>query len=149
MQHEETTVYPSREQRLAWDILRNSVSMRLLGVVRRAYWPLTTRDHLESVEALIRRLSDEALRRDPVYFRARSEEERRAAARAATPAASKAHRDLADLHGLVANAVAHRRSREQPAIERREALLDDALDDTFPASDPPAILMPRVDERTH
>jgi hypothetical protein len=30
--------------------------------------------------------------------------------------------------------------------ERREALLDDALDDTFPASDPPAITLPgRID----
>jgi hypothetical protein len=30
--------------------------------------------------------------------------------------------------------------------ERREALLDDALDDTFPASDPPAITRPgRID----
>lgn len=27
--------------------------------------------------------------------------------------------------------------------ERREALLDDALDDTLPASDPPAIVTPR------
>ena len=26
--------------------------------------------------------------------------------------------------------------------ERRDALLDDALDDSFPASDPPAITMP-------
>jgi hypothetical protein len=37
--------------------------------------------------------------------------------------------------------------REHPSegscFERREDLLDDALDDTFPASDPPAIVMPR------
>jgi hypothetical protein len=31
--------------------------------------------------------------------------------------------------------------------ERREALLDDALDDSFPASDPPAIIMPQQIER--
>ena len=33
-------------------------------------------------------------------------------------------------------------------IEHREALLDDALDDSFPASDPPAIVMPRRPRRT-
>ena len=32
-------------------------------------------------------------------------------------------------------------------VERREAQLDDALDDTFPASDPPAIVMPRRTNR--
>jgi hypothetical protein len=32
-------------------------------------------------------------------------------------------------------------------VERREARLDDALDDTFPASDPPAIVMPRRTDR--
>jgi hypothetical protein len=32
-------------------------------------------------------------------------------------------------------------------IEHREALLDDALDDSFPASDPPAIVMPRRPRR--
>jgi hypothetical protein len=33
-----------------------------------------------------------------------------------------------------------------PCVERREERLDDALDDSFPASDPPAITMPgRID----
>lgn len=32
---------------------------------------------------------------------------------------------------------------ERSCTERREAMLDDALDDSFPASDPPAIIMPR------
>ena len=32
---------------------------------------------------------------------------------------------------------------ERSRAERREAMLDDALDDSFPASDPPAIIMPR------
>ena len=35
------------------------------------------------------------------------------------------------------------------AIERREAMLDDALDDSFPASDPPAILAPGPREYPH
>ena len=35
---------------------------------------------------------------------------------------------------------------EGPCAERREARLDDALDDLFPASDPPAMTMPgRID----
>ncbi|HWI77321.1 MAG TPA: hypothetical protein VNS53_09605 [Sphingomicrobium sp.] len=36
--------------------------------------------------------------------------------------------------------------RANPCVERREERLDDALDDSFPASDPPAITMPgRID----
>ena len=43
-------------------------------------------------------------------------------------------------------------ARRDP-IERREELLDDALDDSFPASDPPAIVSPvyggwRTDQNT-
>ena len=37
--------------------------------------------------------------------------------------------------------------RVRSCIERREALLDDALDDSFPASDPPAITMPGRTDR--
>jgi hypothetical protein len=33
-------------------------------------------------------------------------------------------------------------SRVSSCIERREALLDDALDDSFPASDPPTLVAP-------
>jgi hypothetical protein len=32
--------------------------------------------------------------------------------------------------------------KRREAVERREALLDDALDDSFPASDPPSITAP-------
>ncbi len=32
-------------------------------------------------------------------------------------------------------------------VERREDMLDDALDDSFPASDPPAIVMPGRTDR--
>jgi hypothetical protein len=36
--------------------------------------------------------------------------------------------------------------RANPCVERREERLDDALDDSVPASDPPAITMPgRID----
>jgi hypothetical protein len=38
-------------------------------------------------------------------------------------------------------------ARAEPCVERREALLDDALDDSFPASDPPAISMPGRTDR--
>jgi hypothetical protein len=37
--------------------------------------------------------------------------------------------------------------RARACAERREARLDDALDDTFPASDPPAIVMPGRTDR--
>jgi hypothetical protein len=34
------------------------------------------------------------------------------------------------------------RARAASCDDRRDAILDDALDDSFPASDPPAITMP-------
>jgi hypothetical protein len=34
------------------------------------------------------------------------------------------------------------RARDASCDDRRDAILDDALDDSFPASDPPAIVMP-------
>jgi len=42
----------------------------------------------------------------------------------------------------------HQESSADPCVERREGLLDDALDDTFPASDPPAITMPGRADRS-
>lgn len=40
----------------------------------------------------------------------------------------------------------HEREPAGSCAKRREASLDDALDDSFPASDPPAITMPgRID----
>jgi hypothetical protein len=41
-----------------------------------------------------------------------------------------------------------RHGRADPCTERREARLDDALDDTFPASDPPAITLPSRNDRS-
>jgi hypothetical protein len=35
-----------------------------------------------------------------------------------------------------------RSGQDARSVEHREALLDDALDDSFPASDPPAIVTP-------
>ena len=37
--------------------------------------------------------------------------------------------------------------RLSQCAEQREAMLDDALDDSFPASDPPAITMPGRTDR--
>ena len=39
------------------------------------------------------------------------------------------------------------RAQADSCAERREVLLDDALDDTFPATDPPAIIMPGPTDR--
>jgi hypothetical protein len=36
----------------------------------------------------------------------------------------------------------HEPARAASCTERRDEILDDALDDSFPASDPPAIIMP-------
>jgi hypothetical protein len=76
------------------------------------------------------------------YYRERSGEEREAAVVASSERARNAHLGLASLYELVANALDHRPSKARTRIDYREALLDDALDDSFPASDPPAIVMP-------
>ena len=39
------------------------------------------------------------------------------------------------------------RASPSPCVERREERLDDALDDTFPASDPPAVTLPGRTDR--
>jgi hypothetical protein len=39
------------------------------------------------------------------------------------------------------------RDAQASCVQSREASLDDALDDTFPASDPPAIIMPGRTDR--
>ena len=86
---------------------------------------------------------------DAEYFDRRAGEERRAAQQA-NGAARKTHQDLADLHRLVANASRHRKPNLRfGTIERREALLDDALNDSFPASDPPAFIAPGSADRRH
>jgi hypothetical protein len=43
--------------------------------------------------------------------------------------------------------MAHENASAALCAERREALLDDALDDSFPASDPPAMTMPGRNQR--
>jgi hypothetical protein len=86
---------------------------------------------------------------DAEYFDRRAEEEQRTADKA-NGAARKAHQDLADLHRLVAEASRHRKPNLRfGTIERREAMLDDALDDSFPASDPPAFTAPAEASRWH
>ena len=79
------------------------------------------------------------------YFRRRAAQERRAAARAAGRAAQRAHQELARLYSAVAadNLSPSKGDADRRATERREALLDDALDDSFPASDPLAIVLSR------
>ncbi len=80
---------------------------------------------------------------DGLYFHSRSAEERDAARHAAGGQARRAHEQLARLYTELAL------TRKQEAIERREAMLDDALDDSFPASDPPAIVAPGPREYPH
>jgi hypothetical protein len=131
------TAAAARERRLAWQILRDSLSARRLAELAEADWPVTSRDDLERES-------------DAEYFDRRAGEERRAANQANGSAARKAHKDLAQLHRLVADASRDRKANLRfGSIEHREALLDDALNHSFPASDPPAIIAPARPGRWH
>ena len=106
MKHESTIHKRSSERQSAWDILRNSPTVRMLAALAGPYWPQPTGRDL-------------AL------------------------AAPAANAELAERHVQFAEATRYRAPRRQSSsIDRREALLDDALDDSFPASDPPAIVAP-------
>jgi hypothetical protein len=100
-------------------------------------WTLTRRDDLKRET-------------DLQYYNRLADEERGAAGKANGRAARMAHEELAQLHRLVANASRHRKPELRfGSIERREARLDDALDDSFPASDPPAFIAPGSADRWH
>jgi hypothetical protein len=90
---------------------------------------------------------------DLAYFRRRSEEERAAAEAAAGAEARQAHRKLSLLYAQLSGASAARRERPRNTgaisfgadaaarARRHDALLDDALRQTFPASDPVSVAL--------
>ena len=99
------------------------------------------------------RPTDWAAESDRAYYRRRSREERSAADRAVGVEAREAHEELARLYAGLSGAAADRPKR---SIERRanparsparrrsrrnwqDALLDEALKATFPASDPVSV----------
>ena len=140
MNHEQTTDYPSREQRAAWQILRDSPTVRMLATLAGPYLPRSAARALQGVAAP---RVESRFETDRVYFRRRSAEERRRARNAENCAARQAHDELAELYALVARASGARQLHENSRrVARREAMLDDALDDTFPASDPLALVAP-------
>lgn len=78
-------------------------------------------------------------RSDRAYFQQRLKEERTAALIATAPKAGRAHEALASLYAGQAQ-VSHEAKRSYALgrhnLARQDALLDRALADTFPASDP-------------
>ena len=97
------------------------------------------------------RSNDWAAESDRRYFRRRAREERGAADRAAGVEAREAHEELARLYAGLSEAATDRRprpvnaralaARRAPAPRRirQDALLDEALRETFPASDPVSV----------
>ena len=90
MRHDPTQ---TREQRIAWDILRNSATGRM-AALGGPMWPL----QLVGTMSRRKRVRDEAAESDRRYFRRRSDEERRAARLADGPKARAAHSKLAQLY---------------------------------------------------
>jgi hypothetical protein len=141
------TTQRSREQELAWELLRDSPAVRMLamtaGGVPAELSRLLSR-HVQAGPSPGRTAES-----DRDYHRRRSVEERAAARKAAGPEARKAHDELAALYsGLWRPGRRSRSGQQQPGIsgaaavssaERQDALLDEALRQTFPASDPVSV----------
>jgi hypothetical protein len=94
---------------------------------------------------------DKAPESDRAYYRRRSREERGAARRASGVKARKSHETLAGLYAHLSDepAMHVERPRQRRAndfrptaasrAKRQDALLDEALKETFPASDPVSV----------
>ncbi len=91
MRHDATQ---TREQRIAWDVLRNSSTGRTAAALGGRLWPL----QLVGTMSRRKRARDDAAESDRRYFRRRSDEERQAARRAAGVKAREAHSKLAQLY---------------------------------------------------
>ena len=139
MHHYDRHTHGSGEPRPAGNTLHDRATTRMLAAMGGHEW-LRPRPALFTKAQSPRRpgrFAEPARESDRAYFRRRSREERRAAGAAASAAARQAHEGLADLHA--------RRSEfgttcVVPApsgrAKRQDALLDEALKQTFPASDP-------------
>ena len=90
----------SREQRIAWDLLRNSTTGRMATALGGRLWPF----QLVGTASRLKRARDDAAESDRRYFRRRSDEERRVARKAAGPEAREAHSKLAQLYAELARA---------------------------------------------
>ena len=90
----------TREQRIAWDVLRNSATGRTAALGGRL-WPF----QLVGTVSRRKRVRDDAAESDRRYFRRRSDEERRAARRAAGISARKSHAKLAELYAGLARSL--------------------------------------------
>ena len=88
----------TREQRIAWDILRNSATGRTAAALGGRLWPL----QLVGEMSRRKRVRDVAGESDRRYFRRRSDQERRAARLAAGVKAREAHSKLAQLYAELA-----------------------------------------------
>ena len=97
IQYESQKLEP-RERRLAWDVLRNSVTGRIAAALGSLSWPF----QLVGTVSRLDRGRDDAVEPDRRYFRRRSEQERLAANAAAGMRARAAHTELAELYAGLA-----------------------------------------------
>ena len=118
-----------RERRIAWNVLRDSTTMRMVANMAAGH------DSLDRACARHRAPSARLLESDRDYFSRRSGEQRNAAGKAASARARRAHDELAELYANLSEAAPERQVRNARE-QRHEALLDAALKETFPASDP-------------
>ena len=134
----------SREQQLAWELLRDSPAVRMLAMTAGGLPAELSRLLYSRVQG--GPSPGHTAESDRNYYRRRSVEELAAARKAAGPEARKAHDELAGLYSRLRRPGRRSPSGQQEpgtseaaavgSAERQDALLDEALRQTFPASDP-------------
>ena len=139
MHHYDRHTHGSGEPRLAWNILHDRATTRMLAAMSSHEWLRPRPALFTKAESPRRpgRFAEPARESDRAYFRRRSREERRAAGAAASAAARRAHEALADLHARWSEfGTTSVDSVPSGRAKRQDALLEEALKQTFPASDP-------------
>ena len=152
MKHEPSRGPRSQERHRAWRTLADSTTIRLAAILGGHEW-IKWRSDL--VGALTRPRHDDGFRfsearSDSSYFHHRSLEERQAANVAVGRRARKTHQELAELYADVSERTGKDPTRPLTArrclraaagqsAARQELLLDAALAETFPASDPVSV----------
>ena len=152
MDNEASTYPQSDEQPLAMSTLDDRASVRLVTLLGGHEWIRWRADLVDALSPTQRCRSSLARNDktcDRLYFEHRSADEKAAASEAVGCDARNAHEELAARYAELAQRSDKRRSHDSRSwlrrvravrtLRRQDALLDQALTETFPASDPVSV----------